>query len=387
MIQGKSGFSLEKLETIDFQENQTNIWHAVILAGGKGSRLWPLSTAKRPKFLLDPLQIELEMPSQSLLQQTAKRLQDISGTCLYVVCGKLHGEQIKQQIPSLSSKNLWMEPASRNTLAAVAWAALQIFERYGADAVMGTFPADHVISDQRAFSKALRTARLTAEDGSLVALGINPTTASTAYGYIQVDTAVKTSSLIAGSGLSSDDLMPVYLVNEFIEKPDKATALAYLDAQNVFWNAGIYVFKVGALLEFISKLCPQTLELLKQFMASGENYWWEKIPNQSIDRAISEPLAKQGIVKAVPVEMGWDDVGSFTAIANIYSQARNFRGIAKRILEVKSCNNLVIAPDFEVEIVGLEDCVVVQNGEKLLICHKNFAQDVQDCGEFLEEKL
>ncbi len=208
----------------------------VILAGGKGERFWPLSRKDRPKQFLS-----LDGSSRSLLQATADRLLALAGgwDSLWVITSSQIAEGVRQQLPDLPVKNLLIESEGRDTAAAVAWTSLEIKQRYGEDAVIGFFPADHWIADQEAFAHTLSAAtQLAASTAAIVTLGIKPTFPSTGYGYIE-----------QGEKIGSFNELPAYHVNRFTEKPNRETAETFLSTGRFSWNSGMFVFRAGFVLK------------------------------------------------------------------------------------------------------------------------------------------
>ncbi|HEY9648918.1 MAG TPA: sugar phosphate nucleotidyltransferase, partial [Chroococcidiopsis sp.] len=208
----------------------------VILAGGKGERFWPLSRKDRPKQFLS-----LDGSGDSLLQATANRLLELAGGWdgLWVITASHLAEGVREQLPELPEANLLVEVEGRDTAPAVAWATLEIARRHGDDAVIGFFPADHWIADEDAFRQTLRAAAdLATTQGAIATLGINPTYASTGYGYIE-----------QGDSLGSFAGLPGYRVSRFTEKPDRPTAEEFLASGRFSWNAGMFIFQAGMVIE------------------------------------------------------------------------------------------------------------------------------------------
>ncbi|WP_259390756.1 mannose-1-phosphate guanylyltransferase [Actinomyces sp. 2119] len=282
--------------------------HAIIPAGGAGTRLWPLSRRHRPKFLLD-----LTGSGRSLLQATVARLAPVAATTT-VVTGAAHLEAVADQLPGLPPDNLIAEPSPRDSMAAIGLAAAIIAYRYGREAVVGSFAADHVITDEAAFTDAVTQAAVLAEAGWVVTIGIEATGPSTAFGYIR-----------AGRRLGVPGAPQGYQVLGFTEKPDAATAQAYLDAGGYQWNAGMFVARAGVLLDHLAAQRPDLAAGIEEVAqvwdtprrSSVVAQVWPGLERIAIDHAIAEPVAAEGGVAVVPASMGWDDVGGYDSLAQL----------------------------------------------------------------------
>ena len=243
----------------------------VILAGGKGERFWPLSRRSRPKQFLS-----LDGSSRSLLQATADRLISVTDgwDSLWVITSSQIAAGVREQLPQLPSDNLLVEPEGRDTAAAVAWASLEIKKRYGEDAMIGFFPADHWIADKQAFARTLGAAtQLAATTEAIVTLGIKPTFPSTGYGYIE-----------EGEKIGSFDELPFFHVNRFTEKPDRETAEKFLSTGGFSWNSGMFIFRAGVVLKELHTHAPSIIEPLEQ---QGVDIY-PQLPKKSIDYALME---------------------------------------------------------------------------------------------------
>ena len=282
--------------------------HAIIPAGGAGTRLWPLSRRRRPKFLLD-----LTGAGRSLLQDTVERLAPVTATTT-VVTGVAHIAAVADQLPSIPRDNLLAEPSPRDSMAAIGLAAAVIAHRHGRDAVVGSFAADHTVADRAAFADAVRQAALLAEQGWVVTIGIEATGPSTAFGYIH-----------AGDPTDVPGAPDGRRVLGFTEKPDADTAAAYLATGDYRWNAGMFVVRAGVLLDHLAELRPQLAQGIEAIAAAWDApereevlaERWPALEKIAIDHAIAEPVAAAGGVATVPVSMGWNDVGGFDALTEL----------------------------------------------------------------------
>jgi mannose-1-phosphate guanylyltransferase len=330
----------------------------VILAGGKGERFWPLSRQKRPKQFLC-----LDGSGRSLLQTTADRLLTVAGdwSRLWVITSGPLAQGVRAQLPDLPLTNLLVEPEGRDTAPAVAWATLTIAEKFGVDAVVGFFPADHWIEDQQAFQQTLlaATSLVMAQD-AIATIGISPNYPSTGYGYIE-----------QGDHQGEYNGLPVYRVNRFREKPDRTTAEAFLEQGGFSWNSGMFVFRAEVVLAQLHKYAPEMMALLE---AKGKDAYRE-LAKISIDYALME---KTALTYVLPAAFGWDDLGDWNAIARLRQGEAGNVALAQHI-GLDTHNSLFYAEDAEEVIVtiGVEDLVIVRDGNVTLVVHKDHTQDIK----------
>ncbi|MDO4241553.1 MAG: mannose-1-phosphate guanylyltransferase [Microbacteriaceae bacterium] len=350
-----------------------NFW-CVIPAGGIGSRLWPLSRADEPKFLLD-----LTGSGKSLLAATWERLQPLApADRTVVVTGISHRASVWQQIPDLLPQNLLTEPEPKDSSAAIGLAAA-IIERRNPQAIIGSFAADHVIGNQFLFNRAVTTAIKAAETGAIVTIGIRPSHPSTAFGYIQ-------------TGEPRGDIAPldVFAVQKFVEKPDLATAERYLAAGDRLWNAGMFISRADVLLSQLTEAEPEMVEMLRELAAAWDTpnaaamreKIWPKLPKVAIDYTVAEPAAKAGRMLCVAAHFAWDDVGDFASVANLLSRGRKHDlavlGDGAQVLSESSSGIVVAQPGRLVTVVGVSDIVIVDTPDVLLVTDKKHAQDVKN---------
>lgn len=345
----------------------------LIPAGGVGSRLWPLSRAHAPKFLLD-----LTSSGNSLLRDTYDRLIDLSNGSVMVVTGTSHANAVTQQIPELRAADLVLEPSPKDSAAAIGLACA-IIHRREPDAIIGSFAADHVISPVDEFHRVVTEAVITAATGKIVTIGITPTEPSSAFGYIH-----------ASESLGIEDAPNAHAVDTFVEKPDTATAQKYLDSGEYTWNAGMFVAPAALMLKHLEANEP---ELYAGIMEIA-NAWdtperesvmdrvWETLPKTAIDYAVAEPAAAAGDVAMVPGSFSWDDVGDFDAVARLNTEKS---GEELTILGEKDnvinhgCSGIVVAnTERKISIIGLDDIVVVDTPDALLVAPRSKAQAVKD---------
>jgi len=349
---------------------------AIIPAGGVGSRLWPLSRASTPKFLHD-----LTGNGQTLLQDTWDRLAPIAGDQIMVVTGNVHAAAVAEQLPALSKENLILEPSPKDSTAAIALAAAVLYLR-NPEVVIGSFAADHVILDQQAFEKSVREAIEVASLGNIVTIGVKPTEASVAFGYIHKGKRLKTAT--------------AYRVQKFKEKPSIAVAKKYVESNDYLWNAGMFIAPAKLLLEVLEQNEPElhaeVLKLAKSWGTSRQESdlasIWPNLKKIAIDYAIAEPAAKAGLVAVVPGDFEWHDVGDFASIAELQSQGRkgNLAVLGSaRVLSDSSSGILVSDTNRLVALIGLEDVIVVDTPDALLITTKEHAQKVKSLVDALKQ--
>ncbi len=340
-------------------------FHAVIPAGGAGTRLWPLSRTTRPKFLLD-----LTGSGRSLLQQTWDRLTTfVEPDHVHVVTGAKHAEAISEQLPDLA--HLIIEPEARDSMPAIGMAAALI-ERSDPGAVIGSFAADHLIADVEGFARTVAEAMTVARTGRVVTIGIEPTAPSTAFGYIE-----------AGDALGVDGAPHALDVVGFVEKPDGPTAREYLATGRYRWNAGMFVACTDVLLGHLREQRPALHAGLEQ-LADGYDGTldpdaWGRLEKIAIDHAIAEPVAAGGGVAVVPSEFDWFDIGDFAALSELQGDARSAL--------VMDGNALVMAdPGKAVTVLGIPNAVVVDTGDALLVTTTDYAQAVKNLPPAWAEK-
>jgi len=339
---------------------------AIVMAGGAGTRLWPLSRRGTPKQLL------ALTGETSLLQQTVARLGSLLRPHdIYVITSQAHVRATQDQLPQLPPDNVLGEPLARST--AVAAGLATVLARRESDEVALVLPADHFVADDEAFVEGLQEAARAAERGYLVTLGIVPTHAATGYGYIKAG-----SPLHAASDTAS--------VERFVEKPDAPTALTFLEEGGHYWNAGIFVWRVYAFRQALERFQPELAAAFDRIDGLNRTPGWmsdvrdilEPIPAVTIDVGIAEPAAAEGRMAVVPLRAGWSDIGSWSALLEALSAAEGKDLVASgRHLDRDSHRVLVHGGDRLVVTVGLEDVIIVDTPDALLVCSRDRAEEIK----------
>jgi mannose-1-phosphate guanylyltransferase len=349
--------------------------HAVVMAGGKGTRFWPLSRESRPKQVLPVV------GEKTMIQQTVERLSKIAPPeRTYVVTGASHADEIRAQLPALPARNVIVEPAGRNTAPCVALSA-SIIKRLDPDAVMAVFPSDHVIAKPDELYRAVDAviAGIGENKNALGVIGITPHYPETGYGYI------KTSARPGGGAQKAE---------EFLEKPDIATAERCVKSGNYYWNAGMFFWRADVILDEIGKSQPETaLAVGKLAEAFGTGRFdalmaetYPSLNSISIDYAVMERAGSEGRVIAAVADPGWSDVGSWRSLYDLVppdSEGNRARG---KLIAVDSTGALVHNDKRLVAVVGLDDVIVIETDDAILVCHKDRAQDVRQVTEKLKER-
>jgi len=342
----------------------------VIMAGGTGSRLWPLSRQLNPKQFLKLC------GESTLLQQTLSRLDGLHTSAPSIICNEDHRFMVAEQLRQLTVKNasILLEPVGRNTAPAIALAALNA-TRNGQDPVMLVLAADHFIADQSAFQQAVKEAEELALQDKLVTFGIVPTQPETGYGYIQ-----------RGSALPEQG----YQVARFVEKPDSATAQGYLDSGDNYWNSGMFMFKASVYLQALQEFRPDILDACKHaFEAGSQDLDFVRVdaaafadcPDDSIDYAVMEKTQDAAVI---PLYAGWSDIGSWSALWEIGTKDEQGNVCKGDVLNIGSSNSLVYAESKLVATVGVDNLVVVETKDAVLVAHKDRVQDVKKVVEAIK---
>ena len=389
-------------------------FYAIIPAGGTGTRLWPLSREAKPKFLFDLLG-----SGRTLIQSTFDRLAAIAGMDhVCISTGERHVDAVEEQMPEVAPEHIFAEPAPRDSTAAIALATAVLARRHGNDIVVGSFAADQVIRGKVAFVDAVRQAVATARAGYVTTIGIAASRPSTAFGYIH-----------EGESLAArvPDAPDAVLVERFVEKPNAATAQAYLNTGEYRWNAGMFVMRADVLLDHLHRVKPQLARAIDAIADAvieddrdlaraqaeaherGENVretvnpddfhahrdeamrkYWQGIEKIAFDYAVAEPLSVEGGVAMIPGDFGWDDIGDFNSVAALLPSVdeRNLKilGNTEQVVTLDSAGDIVV-PNSErtVALLGVNDMVVVDTPDALLITPRARSQEVKSMVKTLAE--
>ncbi|MBA4501509.1 mannose-1-phosphate guanylyltransferase/mannose-6-phosphate isomerase [Marinobacterium marinum] len=349
--------------------------YPVIMAGGNGSRLWPLSRQLNPKQFLP-----LADNHRSMLQATIQRLEGLNTALLLLICNEEHrfiaAEQLRQL--GMEEANILLEPVGRNTAPAIALASLRAVDTstQDEDPVLLVLAADHLIQNVEAFHASIATALPLAQQGKLVTFGIVPTHAETGYGYIEQGTALDTGG---------------YIVSRFVEKPDQVTAEKYLSSGQYLWNSGMFMFRAGRYLEELERYRPDILAACRSALSNAnQDMHFTRVdaeafavcPDDSIDYAVME---KTDSAVVVPLDAGWSDIGAWSALWDVSDKDVNGNVCKGDVLAHDSRNTYLHAESRLVATVGVEDLVVVETKDAVLVAHRDRVQDVKKVVESIKK--
>ena len=356
--------------------------HAVILAGGRGTRFWPRSRTHTPKQLLNIV------GKETMLEQTVARLRPlIPPERTWTVTNSEQASEVRKQLPAPARRRVLTEPVGRNTAAAIALAALHARHAARGDAVLAVLPADHYIANPERYRVIFRAALdMAREKGRMVVLGVPPTRPDTGFGYIER----------MGEALDSRGF-PVYAVRRFTEKPALAVAKEYAGSGDYHWNAGMFFWRVSTFLDNLKNYLPKTYEALESLAESIGKRRYEKhlrtvyptLENISVDYAVLEPATReQGRprVFVIPAEVGWSDIGSWTAVYELLAKQAGENILAGAGYTIDAAGNFLWSPSKFVAAIGVRDLVVVDTPDALLICPRERAQDVGKIVKKLEDE-
>jgi mannose-1-phosphate guanylyltransferase len=354
--------------------------HAVILAGGRGTRFWPRSRTRTPKQLLNII------GKGTMLEQTVARLRPlIQADRIWTVTRAEQDAAVRKQLPTAARRRVLVEPVGRNTAAAIALAAFHIRRAAMGDALMAVLPADHYIAQPREYRKIVAAAlNVAREPGRMVVLGIPPTRPETGFGYIE--------RMVGAIGANGT---PVFPVRRFTEKPPLETAKEYLASGNYHWNAGMFFWRVSTFLTALEDHLPETYKSLEALAATiGTAQYktrlrkiYPKLENISVDYAILERATRAAVapqVFVIPAEVGWSDIGSWEAVYELLAKSVGENIFSEASYSLDSNGNFISSPGKFVAAIGVKDLVVVDTPDALLICPRGRAQDVAKIVKWLE---
>ncbi|WJV40592.1 mannose-1-phosphate guanylyltransferase/mannose-6-phosphate isomerase [Raoultella terrigena] len=350
----------------------------VIMAGGTGSRLWPMSRELYPKQFLHLC------GEQSMLQETLTRLDGLKIGEPLVICNEQHRFLVAEQLRQINrlSNNIILEPIGRNTAPAIALAALSATLKENEDPLLLVLAADHVIEDTTAFHQSILNAIPYAEEGKLVTFGIVPRGPETGYGYIQRGDSIQ------------DDESPVYKVKRFVEKPNLETAEGYISSGQYYWNSGMFLFRAKRYLEELSIYRPDILDACEKAMAGllpdtlqefirVDKAAFSECPEDSVDYAVMEKTTSAVVV---PLDAGWNDVGSWSALWEVTQKDINGNSIIGDVYTHNSSDCYINTDEQLVAAIGVDNLVIVSTKDALLVINKSKVQDVKKAVEYLKLK-
>ena len=360
--------------------------HAVILAGGRGTRFWPRSRTRTPKQLLNIV------GDTTMLEQTVERLLPlIPAERIWTVTNSEQAAAVRKQLPAGARKRVLIEPIGVNTAAAIGLAAVHVRHAAKGDALMAVLPSDHFIGDTEKYRRIVRSALEAArEAGRMVVLGIPPTRPDTGFGYVEREPN-------DGQNALHELGFSVFPVRRFTEKPKLELAQQYVASGNYHWNAGMFFWRVSTFLNSLKKFLPQTHAALETLADSIGKKTHErrlraiypKLQNISVDYAILEPATRdqtESRVFVIPAEVGWSDIGSWAAVYELLAKQPGDNVMAGPGHAVDASGNFLYSPKKFVAAIGVSDLVVVDTPDALLIVPRDRAQDVAKLVKYLEEK-
>lgn len=346
-------------------------YHAVIMAGGAGTRLWPLSRKDSPK------QFQKFIGNQTLIQQTYERiLKSVPTENIWVMTGEQYVDLVKEQLPHLKSEQIITEPVGRNTAPATGLAMLHIAKVDPEAIVFGLLPADHFVGKVEVFTEAVKSIFSFIERNRqyVVTIGINPTEPNTGLGYIKM-----------GEQLEKIGGNKVFKVESFHEKPDLETAQKFIEQWEYLWNGGYYLFSVPDMIKHYQRLLPSTLEKLEQFIQKPtDTELYKSIDAEPIDKAIAEKLDTLAVV---PVDMDWSDIGNWATLQEILGgDGAPKQVIVGHHIGINTERSFVFGSKKLIATVGLEDVVVIETDDAILVARRDAVQDVKKVVEQLQEQ-
>lgn len=342
----------------------------IVMAGGSGTRLWPLSRSNYPKQFLKLF------GKQTMLQETVNRLKGLDHAPVMFICNEEHRFIAAEQVRQLGIKgsSILLEPVARNTAPAIAIAAFKAIQQNN-DPLLLVLPADHLIKDIHAFHSSVNKAINLAKNDKLVTFGVTGITPETGYGYIKKGGAIDNG----------------YSVNRFVEKPDLVTAKKYIECGDYYWNSGMFLFKAHRYLKELKVFQPDIYEFCKKAISLEihdndfirvEKTFFEKCPNESVDYAVMEHT-KDAVV--VPMDAGWNDLGGFDSLWQVSKQDKNGNVFKGDVKAVNTVNSFVLSDDKLVATVGVKDLVIVNTKDSVLVVHKQSSENVKAIVQQLKE--
>jgi mannose-1-phosphate guanylyltransferase len=342
---------------------------ALIMAGGKGERFWPLSTDEKPKQFLNLL------GKETMIQMTVNRIKElITMDRIFVVTVEKYVELLKEQLPELPDRNIIVEPVGKNTAPCIALSAF-IIQKYYKDATIAVLPADHFIKDEEEFRRVLDSSYkfIDNEPEAIVTLGMKPNRPETGYGYIK---------LIDNNKEINKSINKIYKVERFVEKPDLYKAKKYLEDGNFLWNTGIFLWTTKNILKLTRKYIENTYNILKEIAITSEEEYeyalkksYKTIDSISVDYAIME---KSQQMYVIPSNFGWDDVGTWNAMERYGEKDEDNNVFVGNIVNMDSKNNIVVGKNKPIVIAGLENIFVVECDDLIMVISKENIEKIKE---------
>jgi mannose-1-phosphate guanylyltransferase len=351
--------------------------HAVIMAGGRGTRFWPRSRERKPKHLLDIV------GTRTMIQETVDRIKPlVTSKNILIVTGKKHARELIKQLPEVPTKNIIIEPEGKNTASCIGLAALHI-QKITGDDVMIVLPSDHTISDPRKYLEVIAAAaQFATKENALVTIGIKPSGPNTGFGYLErSDSAVRISS------------KEIFSVKSIHEKPDLQKAVTFLQSGNFYWNSGMFIWKASIILKEIERWLPDLnkgLMKIKDVLGSSRERAtirsvYKKLASISIDYGVMEKADNVFMLKG---NFGWSDVGSWDTLWEISDKDNNGNALigGGQIISEGAAGSLIYSPQKMVALVGVKDLIIVETKDALLVCPRGQSQQVKKVVDNLEQK-
>ncbi|MDW8802593.1 mannose-1-phosphate guanylyltransferase [Clostridium sp. A1-XYC3] len=340
---------------------------ALIMAGGKGERFWPLSTDEKPKQFLKLL------GEDTMIQMTVKRLEKlISVEKIFVVTAKRYVNLVKEQLPNLPERNIIVEPVGKNTAPCIGLSAFLI-HKYYKDASIVVLPSDHLIVDEEGFRNTIKAANGFIENNkdAIVTLGMRPDRPEIGYGYIKYS---KTEEILNG--------FEVRKVDKFVEKPNLETAKEYLNEGNFLWNGGMFVWKCSTVIKLTKEYLANTYKVLSEIAATSEDEFnmvlenrYPQVDNVSVDYGIME---KAENIYVIPSDFGWDDIGTWYSVERYRDKDDNNNVCVGDIKNIEGSNNIVVSKEKPIVVVGLDDVFVVESDDIIFVGKKEDIERIKE---------
>jgi len=338
--------------------------YAIILAGGIGSRFWPLSKADEPKQFLKLCS------DKPMIEETIQRISGlINKKNIYIATNKAHSQKVRDCIrrTGIPLENIFFEPKGKNTLAPIGVLS-NIIHQKDPEALIAVLPSDHLIRETPIFLKLLVKAMIAARNGNIITFGIKPDKPETGYGYIKIRPKTK------------DQRPKTYRVERFIEKPPLEKAQKFLRDGKYYWNSGIFIFSAVVMLNEIKKFQPDTYKIItknKQELAR----LWNRLPSISVDYAIMEKTARLALL---PADYGWSDLGSWEALEKVMKKDKNNNILRGKCVSLDAKDNIIWSDNRLVAVLGINDVIIVNSKDAVLVCAKKSAQDVKKIVQMLK---